>query len=64
MRPEDRDEIFMLCRHVKQDDRFLQHIIEDYMRLKNYNEEGRVGAALEECRRLIYALRKKEEQSK
>jgi hypothetical protein len=61
MTPERRTEIDMLYRNAKHDDKFLLYLLEDYLRLREYNEEGRVGAALEECRRLLRAIREKHE---
>lgn len=60
---EKRDEINMLAMHCKEDIGMLLHILEDYVRLRDYEYEGRIGAALEECRRLIRALREKEERA-
>lgn len=55
-------EIDMLYMHATMDNKFLRRLIEDYVSLKDSQLDSKAERALEECTRLIRALRVKHEK--
>jgi hypothetical protein len=61
---EKSDEIMMLFRNCREDERFLRYILEDYLRLRNSDLESKVNTCLKNFDNLMRGMWKKEFESK